>query len=333
MKAQLATVVLAFLIFAQPAAGQVSSESVLFEDFESISPPALPAGWTSVNANGDLGVWETKAYGGVNWGRQCIRYISDPSNPGGADDWFFTSGIDLSDAELYTLEFQYRSSSAANPEVLVVSAGTAPDPLAMTIGIWANGAIVNTEYEKASAGLTVPASSTYYIGFHVQSPATSKRLYVDDMNVLVPRDQLELHLAMTKSLYGPGIPTYTAGDTIECFVALENISGGPLVVYEQLSLGEGVTDTQLGFDIIGPDGLPVPMINKPEKSGPPGAVHFTILEPDSIVGKVVGLWGWYGFELPGNYSIEAHYQNYSDPGGIGAWTGEVLSNPVDIILE
>ena len=39
------------------------------------------------------------------------------------------------------------------------------------------------------------------------------------------------------------------------------------------------------------------------------------------------------FALPGEYVIEVHYRNYSDPGGLGAWQGELVADPVTITIE
>ena len=116
----------------------------------------------------------------------------------------------------------------------------------------------------------------------------------------MPEYSLDLKLGMTQSLWNTGVPTYTAGDTIECFVSIENAAAGSQILYKELSLGEGETDTQLGFDITGPDAQPVPFVCKIEKSGPPGAIHFTTVLPDSLIGKVFELWGCYGFEMLGD---------------------------------
>ena len=101
---------------ALPSFAGYGYRSVLFENFESISPPNLPSGWATVNANGDQGIWETRRYNGVKWGRNCIRYVRDPLTP--ANDWVFTSGVDLLVGEDYTLEFMYRASSASHPEAM-----------------------------------------------------------------------------------------------------------------------------------------------------------------------------------------------------------------------
>jgi hypothetical protein len=333
MRAQSFFAALLVLILTVPSLAGTGLRNVLFEDFQGITPPALPSGWVALNANGDLGTWETRVYGGVNWGRYCIRYAPDPFAPAPADDWFFTHGVTLSSGDTYTLEFQYKGSSAAHVEAMSVYAGTTQDPLSMSVGIWSDPAIMNDDYLKSSSTFTVPVSGTYYLGFHAHSGPGQRRLFVDDINLLMPETGLELRLSMTQSLWNAGVPTYTAGDTVECFITIENIGAASQVVYKELSLGEGETDTQMGFDIIGPDAQPVPFICKIEKGGPPTAIHYTTVDPDSMIGKVYDLWHCYGFEMLGSYTIEAHYKNYADPDGIGAWKGELMSDPVVITLE
>jgi hypothetical protein len=231
------------------------------------------------------------------------------------------------------IEFRYKTSSAMAPQAMTVAAGPAQDPMSMSVGIWTDAAIINDDYLKASVAFSVPTPGTYYLGFYSFHPVGQGRLHVDDINLLEIGAEIDLKLSMTKSLTDPGPLTYTAGDTIDCFISLTNTGGGSHILYRELSLGEGETDTQLGFDITDPVGQSVPFICKIEKSGPPGAIHFTTVLPDSVIGKVFELWGCYGFELLGDYTIEAHYKNYADPDGIGAWKGELLSDPVIITLE
>ena len=164
MKAKSLILIMAVLVLSTASFAAWGFKSLLFEDFEEVSPPGLPPGWIALNANGDTAEWETRSYGGVTWGRDCIRYNNDPINQ--SDDWFFTSGIDL-EAHDYDLYFMYRCSSAGHPESLSVWIGTAQDPDSMTMPAWSNPAITNTDYEKAQGWFLVSTPGTYYLGFHV----------------------------------------------------------------------------------------------------------------------------------------------------------------------
>ena len=198
MKVKVPSIVLLVSVFVLPSFAGYGLRSLLFEDFESAVPPALPSGWVAINVNGDLGVWGTRAYGGVRWHHPCVRYINDLYTS--ADDWLFTSGVGLVTGTQYTLEFMYRRSSSGHLEALSVFAGQAQDPTSMPVAIWSDLAIMNTDYLKAAADFTVPVTGTYYIGFHAESSPGVGRLYVDEIDILMPEDRLEVDMGLTQEL-------------------------------------------------------------------------------------------------------------------------------------
>ena len=330
MKSKVLISALVFLVFALPLLAGVGFESLLFEDFESISPPALPSGWAIVNPAGDSGMWGTRAYGGVTWGRQCIRYKGDPMTP--ADDWFFTSGVNLTGGEMYEIIYMARVSSAMQPYNLTVAAGPGQNPAGMTDVVISD--VVSWEDYQENGGGFIPASTgTYYFGFHATAPPNTFRLYIDDVCVRINEDELVLGMGMVKSLYRDP-PTYSAGDdTVEAFVYLKNWGASAVTANTRFAVGKFPSDTEIEFKVIDPDGLERPIINMFSKSRPAGAEDFYALQPDSTAGKIVNLWNWYEFDKIGDYTIWAIYRNYSDPGGLGAWTGTLESHPVIITVE
>ncbi len=330
MKYLVLTGVLLATVIALPSLAGVGFEYLLYEDFESISPPALPSGWSIVNPDGDAGAWQTRAYGGVTWGRQCIRYKGDAVIP--ANDWFFTSGVQLAGGESYEVVFMTRVSSALQPYNLSVFAGTGQNPGDMTDMV-ANVPVTWTEYEETGGGFIAPATATYYFGFYCAAPAGVLRLFVDDVRVMANENGLQLGLGMVKSLYEDP-PVYGAGDdTVSAFVYLKNAGPSAEVVNTRFAVGKWPSDTELQFVVMGPDGIERPIINMFSKSRPPGPGDFHALQPDSTAGKVVNLWNWYEFDMIGDYTIMAIYRNYGDPGGLGAWTGRLESDPVVITVE
>jgi hypothetical protein len=70
-----------------------------------------------------------------------------------------------------------------------------------------------------------------------------------------------------------------------------------------------------------------------ERMGPLEPHHFSALQPDSMSGKFLDLYVWYDFATPGEHTIQAFYRNYADPFGLGAWMGELASDPVVIMIE
>jgi hypothetical protein len=331
VKAKLVSVIVLLLLFGTPLLASHGFRSVFYEDFEGISPPALPAGWVTVNANGDTGTWDTRTYGGYKGGPNCMRYFRDPYQ--GADDWFFTSGISVTAGQTYTLEFMYRASDAAFPEALSVFAGTAQNAGGMTIPLWSDPAITNTDFLEAVGGFVAPSSGTYYIGFHAESAVNMRRLYVDDLNLTVPETDLELRMGLTQELYQTGTLTYTLGDSIECMTYIVNNGSTPVVINEAFSVGSGGRKTYVDFEIEDPFGLPVTCLIYYSKMGPLEPHHFSALYPDSVSGKFIDLYEWHDFREVGLHTIRAHYRNYTDPFSTGAWMGELVSDPVVIELE
>jgi hypothetical protein len=156
---------------------------------------------------------------------------------------------------------------------------------------------------------------------------------VDDVNLLKEETDLDISMGMVKSLFVDP-PTYTMGDdTISAFVALENTGTVAKTVNGRFAVGKYPADTELQFTVVGPDGLERPVAAMFSKSRPPGAGDFLALQPDSVAGKVVNLWNWYEFDMIGDYTIWATYRNYSDPGGLGAWMGELETDPVVITVN
>jgi hypothetical protein len=331
MKAHAFLIPVLLLCIASPSSAGYGFRAIMFEDFATVAPPAPPSGWSIVNANGDIGIWETREYGGVGWGPACIRYINDPS--GSADDWAFTAGLSLTSGEQYTVEFMYRRSSAVHVEALSVFAGAGQDPMSMTIPVWTDPGITNSDFLGASGDFTVPASGTYYIGFHAESPAGIGRLYVDEVAVLVPEDRLELDLGLTQELYQTGTLIYSPGDTIECMTYVTNVGDSALVVNNAFAIGAGGKNAQLGFEITAPGDSVLKIINVYEAVFPLEVKHFSLLHPDSIMGKFIDLNEWYDMETPGEYTVEARYRNYSDPFGMSVWMGYLVSDPVIITIE
>jgi hypothetical protein len=333
MKSKLAIATLAILLAVPPIHGGFGFRSLLREDFESISPPSLPSGWVITNDNGDLGVWQTRAYGGVTWGKQCVRYISDPGGVTGGDDWCFSPGIDLDAGETYEVRFMYRCSTPGTPEAMSVWFGTAQAGGSMTEMVFIDPAIANTDYVEGAGMFTPVASGTYYVGFHAESPPGSGRLFLDDINVLTDNvEGLELTLMM------PGMmeqdpPVYAPDDSIVALVYVENNGGTTPLMNRRLSVGQWPSDVEIEFVVTDPFGQDVPCINMYSRKLDIGPEWFSTVEPDSLFAKFVNLWNWYRFETLGTYMIYAHYRNYADPGGMGAWQGELISDPVVITVE
>ncbi|MEM2582962.1 MAG: choice-of-anchor J domain-containing protein, partial [Candidatus Thermoplasmatota archaeon] len=156
----------------------INQTKVLEEDFEFLTPPNFRPGWLVVDANGDNTKWATLAsnpYDGFN----SAYYQSHSSNT--ANDWVFTSALNLKGGATYTFSFWYRVYSASYPASLQVMIGTsqAPD---MTTTLWSNNSLTNTAYQQATVIFSVSTTGTYYIGFYTnQGSNTNRRIYIDQI--------------------------------------------------------------------------------------------------------------------------------------------------------
>lgn len=317
------------LLLATPCLAYYGEESLLHETFESVAPPAVPVGWLVLNPAGDTGTWVTRPIGGVPWGVQCLRYRGDVLQP--ADDWVFTAAVTLTSGVPCGLRYMVRSGASGAPQNLEIFAGTAQAPGAMTIPVKPMTPVAQPAYAADSVTFIAPTSGTYYIGFHVVGPPGGARLDVDDVRVTVPETDLRLALGLSKELdklplvFGPN-------DTIDACVTIENAGSGAPVVNHRFAVGRFPSAAELDFVVIGPAGR-VPILNEFEKLGEVEAKYFAPLSSLDLVGKTLNLWSWYSFDLPGVYVIEVRYHNDADPGGLGAWRGTLVSDPVTITIQ
>jgi len=162
---------------ALPACAQVD---LINEDFDSVTVPALPTGWTVDDTNTDTYTWES-------YGSYACSGTQDASIRWNAamamDDWLFTPVLALDSTHNYSLAFKYRVASAPYPEDLPVFIGTAASAGSQTTQIVDLPGITDTDCAASSTAFTVGTTGTYYIGFHGHSAADMFRLVVDDVVV------------------------------------------------------------------------------------------------------------------------------------------------------
>ncbi len=158
------------------------------QNFDTVTPPALPLGWTTINANNDAYTWETfvgNADTEPNSAR--IRYNSTLA----MNDWLIMPPLQLTGGENYMLSFAYRANSSTYPEALKVAWGTAPDPASLTNVLFNNSGITNVTYEQASALFTPATNGTYYLGFQGYSAANMFYLYLDTVSLALITETLD----------------------------------------------------------------------------------------------------------------------------------------------
>ncbi len=150
------------------------------QNFDTVTLPALPLGWFTINANDDLYTWETvagTAHTTPNSAR--IRYnITVAMN-----DWLVMPPLHFTQGTIYRISFYYRAHSATYPERMAVYLGNAPTAAAMTNQIFNNNNIITTTYTLGEAFVTATQTGAHYVGFHGYSAADRFYIYLDTIQV------------------------------------------------------------------------------------------------------------------------------------------------------
>ncbi|MFO8145596.1 MAG: choice-of-anchor J domain-containing protein [Candidatus Syntrophosphaera sp.] len=150
------------------------------ENFDNVTPPALPLGWSTINANQDSYTWETYA-GNADTAPNSVRIRYNTALA--MDDWLISLPLQLTADTPYELTFSYRANSSNYPEALSVYWGASPDGASLTNLLFENENITNTTYTQESVLFDVTTTGTYYIGFHGYSDADMFYLYMDSITI------------------------------------------------------------------------------------------------------------------------------------------------------
>ncbi|MDZ4121942.1 MAG: choice-of-anchor J domain-containing protein, partial [Candidatus Cloacimonadaceae bacterium] len=150
------------------------------QNFDTVTPPALPLGWMTINANNDVYTWESIANNPSSAPNAMrIRYNQTVA----MNDWLITPPMVLNAVANYRLVFKYRVGVATSPEKLALYLGTAPNAAAFTVQLFDNPNMTNTTYQTAEVFFTPTANGTYFLGFHGYSNAAMQYIYVDDFMI------------------------------------------------------------------------------------------------------------------------------------------------------
>ena len=150
------------------------------QNFDQVTVPALPLGWTAINANSDAYTWETvasTAHSAPNAAR--IRF----NNTLAMNDWLVSPPMQLEAETPYRVLFQSRVGVATSPEKLALYLGTAPNAAALTNQLFNNANMTNVAYQLQEVLFTPTASGIYYLGFHGYSDASSQYIYIDSFSI------------------------------------------------------------------------------------------------------------------------------------------------------
>lgn len=160
----------------------------------------VPCGVTVTDSNNDGFTWKTTgvvdaslATGNISRSAPNAMVYSynnvGPTPTVGADDWFFTPALTLSNGQRYRVSFYYRTAGQGLSERLEVKYGAAATPAGQTTTLYTNNSISATTYQLANNTSTpavadiTPANGTFYVGFHATSLANQGFLAIDDLTI------------------------------------------------------------------------------------------------------------------------------------------------------
>ncbi len=167
------------------------------QNFDTVTPPGLPLGWTTINANADTYTWESYA-GNADTAPNSMRVRYNTTLE--MNDWLVTPPLVFTAPYLYKVKFYYRASSATYPEKLSVYYGNAPTAAAMTNLIYENLNITNVAYEMVEVNIPVATSGTFYIGFWGHSAVDMFYLYLDTFSVAEITESLDPPTDLTATI-------------------------------------------------------------------------------------------------------------------------------------
>ncbi len=172
------------------------------QNFDDATPPAIPVGWNTINANDDSYTWETHAsnpHSAPNSAR--MRYSQSVA----ANDWLVSPPLTLEANQAYEIKFYYRAHSSNFVEKLALYWGNAPTVAGLTTQIWQNENINNVDYQEATVVITPTQAGNYFIGFKAYSDANQYYLYVDSFSIGPMVETLDPPTQLTASVQGRNV--------------------------------------------------------------------------------------------------------------------------------
>ena len=137
---------------------------------------------------------------------------------------------------------------------------------------------------------------------------------------------LQLTLELNKS-------TFAAGEPISGKITLRNTGPESVEVNGRMALNAPFSPRvfrEVALALQDPSGAPMDFQAR-VNIGAPRDNHFKSLAPGEVTEKTYNLADYYAFDKPGTYTVQATYQNQSqpaEPNGHAAWQGELTAPTV-----
>ena len=150
---------------------------------QGFEPTEDQSGWSALDVDNDAVTW---GLSGIipHTGVACADYAHElPTNQ--ANDYFFSTCLGLDAANVYQLDFYYRTFSPAYQANMEVILCTSQDPATMVATLVPSMLVTASNWTLSSSTIYLADSSSgnYYIGWHVTNQDSSTSLKIDDINI------------------------------------------------------------------------------------------------------------------------------------------------------
>lgn len=188
-----------------------SNDSMPATIADNVSPAGVPyinsfdsaadiSGIRFFNIRKDESTWkDVKTVFYARRGEGCMEYAGNTKYE--ANDWFFTKMIHFGDAKKYEIHYWYAASDPSKPQKLIVAWAYQQKYQSLMWELNWHENIVNKAgeedaehnrgYLEGTARFMVEKPGYYYIGFKCASPASTGRLYLDDIDIHLAVDVVE----------------------------------------------------------------------------------------------------------------------------------------------
>ena len=152
----------------------------VIENFDTVSPPNLPTGWSVENTNTDIYTWITN----IEYPYSPLNSMAIHGNPIKAmNDWFFTPPISLQSGTTYKISFWYSISDSSTEHKIEVKWGNSNSSSGMTSGPIFADTTNSTSYIRGNCNITPTSNGVYYIGWHGYGDANNSKLFIDNISI------------------------------------------------------------------------------------------------------------------------------------------------------
>jgi hypothetical protein len=197
-------------------------------------------GWAIEDANADANTWGLSANGVGGTGALTYGYSATVN----ADDWAFSTCLDLVGGTTYTVQLDYAVANADYAEKLDVYYGNAQASASMTL-IEDLGSLTNIEFMTGSYDFTPTTDGTYYVGIHCYSDMNMYNLYVDNFSIDFSTN-VEKEVASAISVFpNPANNIITIANAENANITIINMVGAVVSTVDNASANQTIDISEL----------------------------------------------------------------------------------------